>query len=54
MYTLDYSESQFLRLLDRPEVGLPMRIYPVSWFGELHYVVLIDCDAHTYLLLLLL
>jgi hypothetical protein len=59
MYTLDYDITQLERLNDRISAGDPIRIihlltdqsngFATVW--EDRYIVLIDCDPKTYLLL---
>jgi hypothetical protein len=59
MYTLDYDITQLERLNDRISAGAPIRIvhlltdqsngFATVW--EDRYIVLIDCDPKTYLLL---
>lgn len=57
MYTLDYSLAQLDRLQDIIDSGQPIRIIHMlceerSW--EDRYIVLLDCDARVYTMLLLL
>lgn len=58
MYTLDYTLDQLERCHDRIAAGLPVRIIHIlcedrsSW--EDHYIVIIDCDESTYLMLCLI
>lgn len=58
MYTLDYTLDQLERCQDRISAGLPVRIIHIlcedrsGW--EDHYIVMLDCDEPTYLLLCLI
>ena len=62
MYTLDYTLEQLERCSDRITAGLSVRIIHIlcedrrgsasSW--EDRYVVMVDCDPQTYLMLCLL
>ncbi len=52
MRTLDYTITQLDRLQDR--WALPIRIFAQYWDLEEHYVVLVDCDDPTYLMLCLI
>jgi hypothetical protein len=62
MYTLDYDITQLERLNDRICAGDPIRIIHLltdqsngfSTVWEDRYIVLIDCDPKTYLLLCLI
>jgi len=65
VYTLDYSLEQLNRMQDRVESGLPCRIIHLIINDNYHlwadhrvqedrYIVIIDCDPKTYLLLCLI
>jgi hypothetical protein len=58
LHTLDYSLEQLMRMQDRIDKGMPVRIIHMlnndtqGW--EDHYYVLIDCDPKMYTMLCLL
>ena len=62
MYTLDYTLDQLERCHDLIARGMPIRIIHVlcedskgfSSHWEDHYIVLVDCDDATYLMLCLI
>jgi hypothetical protein len=58
MYTLDYDFSQLDRMQDRITAGQPIRIIHILTNDqqglEDRYIVLVDCDACMYTMLLLL